>query len=278
VLRPIAAPAPVVFDSPHSGRFYPPGWVTACSRRELRRGEDAYVDALVRDATSSGIPVLLARYPRCYIDLNRNERDLDPTLLAGPWPGPLEPGEKSLRGLGLIRRHIVPGVAVNARPLEPREVRRRLDAIYHPYHRELDALLESSLERHGVVWLVDWHSMKSVGNSMTPDGPGAARPDAVVGDGDGRSAAPAVTEAVVQALRDVGLDVAINRPYAGGEIVRRCGAPRAGIHCVQVELNRGLYLDEVAVRKTAGFTRLQQQLLHVAERVAARAREAASRG
>lgn len=277
VFKPVEPSVPLIFDSPHSGRFYPPGWETACARQELRWGEDAYVDELIRGAAAFGVVVLAARYPRCYIDLNRQEADLDPALLASPWPGALQPGEKSARGLGLIRRYVVPGVTVNARLLEPREVQRRIDDIYCPYHEALRALLQTVLERHGVAWLIDWHSMKSSGNAMTPDGPGAVRPDAVVGDRNGAAAAPAVTTAVVDALRDVGLDVAINDPYAGGEIVRRYGDPGAGIHCVQVELNRGLYLDEPTTTKTAGFAELRGRLTKVTARLAAAAREASVR-
>ena len=103
---------------------------------------------------------------------------------------------------------------------------------------------------------VNWHSMKSVGNAMTPDGEGAKRADFVVSDGRGHTAAPAVTAAVVDALRIIGFTVSVNDPYTGGTIVKRTGSPDRGVHSVQVEINRALYLDERAVEKSAGFDAL----------------------
>lgn len=268
VIEPSAPSAPVLFDSPHSGRAYPPDWRTACSRAELRRGEDACVDELLAGAPAHGVTLLLATSPRCYLDLNRDPDDLDPAMLDGPWPGGARPSEKSLRGLGLIRRYVVPGVAVVDGVIAVAEVQRRLDTIYAPYHAELARRLEAMRAAHGVAWLVDWHSMKSVGNAMTPDGAGARRPDAVVGDLDGRSTGPALRKAVVEALRGAGLTVALNAPYRGGAILRRHARPEDGIHAVQVELNRGLYLDEVAVEKTAGFAALVGVVEEVAREVA----------
>jgi N-formylglutamate deformylase len=250
----------VVYDSPHSGRFYPPEFQTKASRGELRRGEDAYVDDLLDHAPSLGVALLDAAYPRCYIDLNRAETDIDATLLSEPWPTALAPTEKSARGLGLLRRYVVPGVEVNTHLLSVSEIRDRIDSVYRPYHAALDALIEETRSAHGRVWHLNWHSMKSVGNAMTPDGPVARGVDFVVSDVEGRSAAAEVTDCVVSALRDLGYRVGVNDPYKGGEIVKRIGAPEAGVHSIQVEINRALYLDESRVEKTNGFATLALHL------------------
>jgi N-formylglutamate deformylase len=250
----------LLYDSPHSGRTYPPDFRTVATGAALRRGEDAYVDALLAGATAHGAAVLVANYPRCYIDLNRAEDDIDPALLAEPWPAPLNPTEKSRRGLGLIRRFVTPGVPVYDGPLPVATVRQRLEQVYDPYHRQLRGLLTRLRERRGVAWFVDWHSMKSVGNAMTPDGEGARRPDMVVGDLDGRSAGPELTGRIVDGLRARGYRVALNDPYKGGTIVLRYGRPADGVHAVQVEMNRALYLDEAAVVTHAGFARLRDAL------------------
>ncbi len=269
IRRPTALSAPVVYDSPHSGRFYPPEFETKASRDELRRGEDAYVDELLDHAPSLGVAVLDATYPRCYIDLNRAETDIDAALLSEPWPTPLAPTEKSARGLGLLRRYVVPGVEVNARLLSVSEVRDRIDRVYRPYHAALDRLIGETRIAHGRVWHVNWHSMKSVGNAMTPDGAVARRVDFVVSDVEGRSAAREVTDCVVSALRDLGYRVGVNDPYKGGEIVKRIGAPDAGVHSVQVEINRALYLDESHVEKSTGFAALGLDLEKVTRRLVA---------
>jgi N-formylglutamate deformylase len=267
VLTPTAGEARLVFDSPHSGRFYPADWRTKAAGVALRRGEDAYVDELLGDAVAHAVVVLLANYPRCYIDVNREVRDLDAGLLAEPWPEPLEPSEKTRLGLGLIRRYVTPGVEVNEAPLAVADVMGRIERIYRPYHQTLRELLEGVRDRQGVVWHVNWHSMKSAGNAMTPDGPGAARPDVVVSDRDGATAAPALTEAVVETLRARGYRVAVNQPYRGGTIVASYGRPGKGIHSVQVELNRALYLDEARVAKTSRFAEVRDDVTALAARL-----------
>ena len=256
VRRSVVASAAVIYDSPHSGRFYPPDFQTKASREELRRGEDAYVDELLDGAPSLGVTVLDATYPRCYIDLNRAETDIDVSLLSEPWPTELAPTEKTARGLGLVRRYVIPGVEINARLLSVSEVQGRIDRVYRPYYAALHALMDESRIVHGRVWHLNWHSMKSVGNDMTPDGPVVRTADFVVSDVEGRSAGRDVTAFIVAALRDLGYRVAVNNPYKGGQIVKRIGSPANGIHSVQIEVNRGLYLDETRVEKSAGFPTL----------------------
>jgi N-formylglutamate deformylase len=264
-------PVRLVYDSPHSGRQYPTGWRTKATREELRRGEDAYVDELLSGATAHGAMVLDETVPRCYIDVNRAASDIDAELLAEPWPGPVVPSDKTRRGLGLIRRFVVPGVEINVGPLTVAEVRRRIADVYDPYHAALRAAIAAVREANGACWHVNWHSMKSVGNAMTPDGPGARRPDFVVSDRDGASASPELTSLVVETLRDMGYRVSGNDPYKGGTIVEQLGDPARGVHSIQVEINRALYLDELTVEKTDGFTPLANALACLTERLAAAA-------
>ncbi len=267
ILRP-AGPARLLYDSPHSGRVYPDDFLLASPLADIRRAEDAYVDELIAPAVDLGAVVLTATYPRCFIDLNRAPDDIDAGLLAEPWPGPLAPSEKSERGLGLIRRYVVPGVEVNAHKLRVAEVQERLSGIYHPYHRALDELVAELGVRATRVVHIDWHSMKSAGNAMTPDGAGTARADFVVSDRDGASAGPEVTSLVCESLRSFGYRVSVNAPYKGGAIVQRIGNPARRVHSVQVEINRGLYLDEMRVEKAAGFDALQRDLMRLTRAMA----------
>lgn len=269
--------SPLLFDSPHSGRHYPPDWVTGLSRPELRLGEDAFVDELIAEAPGLGITLLAANFPRCYIDVNREIDDIDPGLLEESWPGPnpLHPTEKSRKGLGLIRRYVVPGKLIVQKPLSIDDVRARIDNIYVPYHRALAELSEGLLRRFGFVWHVDWHSMKSMGNAMTPDGEGTRRPDMVVGDLDGTSADPRLVELVVNHLRGSGYRVTVNDPYKGASIVRKYGRPAHGCSTIQIEINRALYLDEPSVQLTRGFARLKSSVESLMVALVAEAREIA---
>jgi N-formylglutamate deformylase len=265
---------PLVFDSPHSGRHYPEGWNTPLPRAELRRGEDAYVDELVDSAPRHGITLLAAQLPRCYIDVNREMDDIDPALLEEPWPGPdpLRPSEKSRKGLGLIRRYVVPGKTIVDKPLPVADVKSRIERIYLPYHRALSEQIEAMRARFGFVWHIDWHSMKSRGNAMTPDGEDAPRPDMVVGDLDGTSAEPRLVELVVSQLRALGYSVSVNDPYKGATIVRRYGQPVRGCSTLQIEMNRALYLDEARVEPTEGFAKLKRSLESMMAALSAAAR------
>jgi N-formylglutamate deformylase len=267
VVRPSGTPL-LLYDSPHSGRYYPPDFESKCSRLELRRGEDAYVDELLAAAPALGATLLTGNYPRCYIDVNRGHTDIDAALLAEPWPHLLSPSDKSARGLGLIRRFVVPGVEAQARKLTVAEVQARIDLVYRPYHQTLKALVEEMLRERGSVLHVNWHSMKSVGNAMTPDGAGARRADFVVSDVRGASASSAVTELVVGTLRELGYAVTVNDPYTGGTIVQRTGAPTRGVHSIQLEINRALYLDEAAVERTPAFAALAAHLETFTRRLA----------
>ena len=212
LLPPTTDPLPLVYDSPHSGRYYPEDFRFKPALALLRQGEDAYGDELIANAADSGVTVLIAYYPRVYVDPNRDHDDIAEALLAEPWPDPVRPSAKSRRGLGLLRRYIVPGVEVHAEKLTVAEVRHRIDNIYWPYHRALRAELDRTKARFGFAWHINWHSMKSVGNRMAPDD-GKQRADFVIGDLDGKSAAPELVETIVEALRALGYRVARNDPY-----------------------------------------------------------------
>jgi N-formylglutamate amidohydrolase len=252
-------PLPLVFDSPHSGTAYPRDFTFAAPCELVRAAEDTHVEALFAAAPDHGATLLAALFPRSYIDTNRDVRDLDPALLDGDWPGPLQPGEKCKLGVGLIRRLAIPGVPMYARKLSVAEVRERIERFYLPYHDALAAIIDALHARFGVVWHVNCHSMGSRGNEMAPDGT-SVRPDFALGDRDGTTCSPIFTDMVAQFLGGRGYRVALNDPYKGAEIVRRYADPPARRHCLQIEINRGLYMDERTRERAAGFAKLQDDM------------------
>jgi N-formylglutamate deformylase len=267
------ARVPLLLDSPHSGRIYPADFEFYPDFTRLRRGEDAYVDRLIAPALHCGATVVAALFPRTYIDVNRHENDIDVELLASPWPYPVRPSEKTARGLGLLRRYVVPGEPVYApgTRLSVEQVHHRIVSYYEPYLTLIANAIDILHSEFGVVYHLDVHSMKSRGNAMTPDGAGTLRPDVVVGDLRGSACEPDFTQFVVRALEEEGLSVSVNKPYAGAGILRRFSAPMDGVHCLQIELNRALYLDEDKVEcyQDGRFERLQGALARVFARVAA---------
>ncbi len=269
----IGRPVPVVVDSPHSGFTFPQGWAPSAPLAALRTTWDAHVDRLWAHAPAHGAMLLAAEFPRAFCDVNRAEDDLDPAVLAAPWPTPLRPTSYSQRGMGLIRRLALPDVPMYAAPLPVEDVESRIAHYYRPYRAALRALLEEAREADGFVWHVNCHSMKSVGNAMNVDA-GAARPDVVVSDGRGSTADPALTTRIAEWFSLRGYRCAVNDPYQGGDLVRAFGAPAVGVHSVQIEVNRALYMDERSAEPHEGFSELQEELTAFAAALCAWAREA----
>jgi len=269
---PWGPPLPLVFDSPHSGTWYPPDFGHAVPMAVLRQAEDTHVERLFAAAPAAGAVLIEALFPRSYIDVNRALDDIDPALLAEPWPpevppGRLNPGEKCRLGMGLVRRLALPGLPLYDRALPVAEVRGRIERCYLPYHDALDAALGGLHARFGAVWHVDCHSMAARGSEMTPDG-AVVRADFVLGDRDGTTCAPDFTELVRSVLAAKGYDVRVNDPYKGAELVRRHGDPRAGRHSLQIEINRGLYMDEPTREPNARFRQTAADLADLVGRIA----------
>ena len=254
-----AAPAPVVFDSPHSGSVYPADFGYAAPFDLLRRTEDAFVDELFAAAPRFGAALLAALFPRSYIDPNRHEADIDALLLADDWPHEARPSERSGHGLGLVRRLVRSDVPVYDRRLTAAEILARIDRCHRPYHATLKAMLDGAHARFGAVWHVNCHSMRSTGRRGL-DGGVRRRADFVLGDRDGTTCGAEFTAFVGGMLAGFGYSVAVNAPFKGAELVTRHGDPARNRHSLQIEINRRLYMDERGVEKTAGFERLRADL------------------
>lgn len=261
VTRPfvVAGPAeqrvPFVFNSPHSGRFYPPRFL-AMSRLDalaIRRSEDCYVDELFGGVVALGAPMLAANFPRAYLDVNREPWELDPRMFADPLPP--YANTRSARvagGLGTVPRLVGEGFEIYAGKLPLDEAVMRVEGVYKPYHDELSRLLSRTHARFGMGVLVDCHSMPA----SVRVGDGRVRPDFIVGDRFGTACAPALTAAAIAILIGMGYNVAHNKPYAGGYITEHYGRPAQGLHALQIEVNRGLYLNERTCEPTVGFVPL----------------------
>jgi len=265
------SPGALVFSSPHSGTHYSAGF-KASSRLDplvLRRSEDAFVDELFASAAANGAPLLKALFPRAYVDPNREAWELDPAMFAGALPAFVNKNSpRAANGLGTVARVVANGAEIYAGKLDFAETKRRIEALYMPYHAALEKLLAEAQARSGASLLVDCHSMPSVGGPMDRD-PGRRRLDFVLGDCFGAACAPAAIETAERCLVQLGYAVARNDPYAGGFITRHYGAPAQGRHALQIEINRGLYMDEIAIEKAPGFAKLQADLAKLVETLAA---------
>ena len=255
VLRPQAWTTPHILACPHAGRSYPSSFVTSSRLPllDLRRSEDAYVDALLPTPDAVGAPVLTADFPRAFVDVNRAPYELDPLLFDAPVGADAARSGRVLAGFGVIPKLAAEGRAIYARRLSAAEGRARIKWCYEPYHAALRSLIRECLTRFGEAVIVDVHSMPSAG-------PGRRLPDLVLGDRFGASCGEEVITQWEAAFAREGLSTTRNSPYAGGFVTSLYGRPREGVHVLQVELNRGLYLDEGAVARSAGFPALRDRL------------------
>jgi N-formylglutamate amidohydrolase len=269
-------PIALVLDSPHSGEWYPPDFDHLPPREIVRRAEDTHVARLWRDAVLHGATLVEARFPRAYIDANRSLEDIDVELLSDAWADPVKPSRKSQQGIGLVWRLARGGTPMYARKLSSAEVRARIDRCWRPYHAALDALLDERHRAFGAVWHINCHSMPAVGDALADD-PGRERADFVLGDRDGTTCEPALTELVAYTARALGYSVAINDPYKGVELVRKHGRPHERRHSLQIEIKRTLYMDEETLVPNAGYANLQRDLTHIASAVARHVRERTGR-
>ncbi len=249
---------PLVVASPHSGIAYSDDFLAA-SRLDpltLRRSEDSFVDAIFAAAPELGAPLLAARFPRAYLDANREAWELDPAMFADTLPGFVNVRSPRVRmGLGTIARVVASGEEIYARKLRFAEARQRVEALYQPYHRVLRQLVGDTEAAFGGCLLLDCHSMPSAAS-----GGGQDAAEIVLGDCHGASCAPRIVEAARAFLVRRNFSVALNTPYAGGFTTGHYGAPRRGRHALQIEINRALYMDEPRFERKPGFDRLTAEM------------------
>ncbi|HTT83154.1 MAG TPA: N-formylglutamate amidohydrolase [Rhizomicrobium sp.] len=253
VVRPARQALPFVFASPHSGRLYPARFVerSRLGPVALRRSEDAFVDELFAPVVELGAPLLLARFPRAYLDANRAPAELDAAMFEGALPFAVDRSSPRVHaGLGIIPRVVREGVEIYREKLSARDAEERIQQFYRPYHVQLERLVLETRARFGIAIVVDCHSMPSA----------AAAPDIVLGDRLGLAAAPQATYAAECAFTAQGFSVARNTPYAGGHTTQLYGRPGASVHALQIEINRALYLDEERVERGVRFGEIRRRV------------------
>ena len=242
----------VVFASPHSGRVYPNSFMrqTVLDKHAIRSSEDAFVDTLFSSAPEHGAPLVTAGMPRAYVDVNRSEDELDPALIQGVRRSGHNPRVAS--GLGVVPRVVSNGKAIYSGKITRAEAQRRIDSFWRPYHAALRAELDHAKEMFGQAILLDSHSMPHEAMDSVAQ-TGAPRPDVVLGDRFGAAASDLIVGLVEDAFHAAGLTVTRNTPFAGAYVTQHYGRPSSGVHAIQIEIDRSLYMDERQIRPHHGF-------------------------
>jgi N-formylglutamate deformylase len=268
---PIVKPLPLAVDVSRSGREYPADFRSPLPFSTLHDNVSMYVDEIWSYTPQLGGTLLYALFPHMYIDANRNELDLDASLIEGKWPVPLKP-DVSLRGLGLLKSKSRYGEPVQEKKLTVAEITDRIDRYHRPYHRELESIIARLKSSHGFVYHLSCHCMSAIGAPTHPD-PGKERPDFCVGDVKGKTASSDFVSFVAQTIRDQGFSCTINEPYAGGEINTRYGNPAAGIDSIMIEINKKCFMDVETFKKTDGFERIKSAATNVLMAIVGRAQK-----
>lgn len=246
LIHPPRGPLPVLLSVPHSGRDYP-DWLiaSACQgRAALASVEDPLVDRLAWRAIQRGVGAVIARAPRAAVDCNRGEEEVDPAIIEGARRGPMS--ARARGGLGIIPARTQQHGYLWRGAVTRRQLDDRLDQAHRPYHRAVADQLDLLLDRFGSALLLDCHSMPP---------PAAGIPPIVFGDCHGRSADRWIGDTARAIARREGFEAGLNNPFAGGHVVERHGAPSRGVHAIQIEIDRRVYLDPEMRAPGPGFDR-----------------------
>lgn len=279
IVQPARQAGPLVLASPHSGRIYPEEFTrqSRLSQVVLRQSEDCFVDRLVAGAPRLGVPLLSALFPRVFVDPNREPTELDPDMFTDRLATPVNAASpRVLAGLGVIPRLAANEQEIYAGKLAPAEALRRLELFYRPYHRALAELVAATKREFGLCVLLDCHSMPSAGAWM--DGPQSRQRidvDYVLGDCFGAACAERLTAAAEATLSELGAKVRRNNPYSGGYVAQAYGRPAQGVHVLQLEINRAIYMNEANLEPAPGFAAVQDSLQALIERLSAAAQQLA---
>ena len=256
---------PLILDSPHSGQLYPTDFNHQAIFSKLRQAEDTYVDELFDSASNIGAVILKAEFPRSYIDPNRAETDfffkdiINPNNTVGEID--FKPSIKSELGIGLIWLKIPPeGEKMYKNKITLDELMNRVKKYHRPYHEALRKIMNKTYQKYGKFYHINCHSMQDNATAMSTQIQGTIRPDFVIGDKDGSSCDNGFTKEVVECLRDLKYEVAINDPYKGAELVSAYSNPNLKKHSLQIEINRKLYMNEETRVKHDGFNTLKHNL------------------
>lgn len=268
---PVVEPAPLVVDVSRSGREYPHEFRSPLPFTVLHDNASMYVEELFAHTPNAGGTLLFACFPNTFMDVNRDELDLDPAVVDGEFPVPLRPTPTALRGLGLIKTLSRYGEPMQEHRLTPAEIEERLARYHRPYHAELLRLVQAARSRAGYAMQLSCHCMSATGAPTHVDA-GKPRPDFCISDLKGRTASPASMALVVDTLRSYGWTVTINEPYVGNELIRRHGAPDKGVDSIQIEINKKNFMDVKTFRRNEGFDRVRADLSRLLDVCAQEAR------
>ena len=260
IIAPPVQTAPIVFVSPHSGAEYSPDFLSSSflDQKNLSRSEDRFVDDIFSSAPTYGAPILRAKFPRVFLDPNREPWELDPTMFEDELPNCVNKSSHRVRnGFGTIPKITINGEKIYKQKLKFQDAEERIGSLYIPFHDAIQNLLASTVERFGIAILIDCHSMPSVPKYNDSN---HEQPDIILGDCYGTTCSNTIIQTADQILTKIGFTVTHNVPYAGGFITKNYGRPNSGTHAFQIEIKRSLYMDEIRLNQLPKIETVRQKI------------------
>lgn len=252
---------PLVLSVPHKGTVFPEEFLanSQYSLAELRSNEDSFVDELVKQASDAGIPMIAMNIARSFVDVNRDKIELDPTMFYNhPQARETNVGGRRCRvGLGVIHRITAKNHNIYDGLLDYNEVLDRFEQVYDPYHKKLQQLIDKVIKKFGFCMVLDCHSMPSEICSLMQD---TTKIDFCLGTLFEQSCPMEMHNIFKQQLVSDGYNVADNCPYSGAYITFNYCQPRKGIYSMQMEINRGIYMNEHVYKKNDAFSKVSDDI------------------
>ena len=256
-----------IFNSPHSGSYYNKVFLNSTDLEiyDLRTSEDTFVSELFNSAKTFSSVLMEAKFPRSFVDLNRSHLELDPKIITGNFY--FEKTARNMAGLGVIPRFSGNGKEIYTKPITIEDAQKRLEYFYFPYHQFLKYLILESKKRLGYTVLFDCHSMPSKLNMENKNSNKNNNSDIILGDANGTSCSPFITEKVKIIFENYNFFVTKNHPFSGGFITKNYGDPGNNIHVIQIEINKKLYMDETSIQKNVNFENFRKKLILIIEKL-----------
>ncbi len=223
---------PILISVPHCGTEFPNELKDQYHPELIKAPDDTdwFVHQLYDFAPSMGMSMIAAKYSRWVIDLNRDPKSkplyTDGRIITALCPSTTFLGESLYKD--------------NRAEVDSKEVDRRLENYYWPYHNQIQSNLDRLKKKFGKVLLWDCHSIRQVVPTIQKE----KFPDLILGDADGTSASIGLIETTLTNLDHSGLVVNHNHPFKGGFITRHFGKPSENVHALQLEMTKLNYMDD----------------------------------
>ena len=232
---------PILITVPHAGDIYPDLFIKnlKLNLREVRQIEDYQSNKILDKIDEQMADIIIAQCSRAVVDLNRSRNAIDHSMFTQVFEHePVSEKQMIKYGLGVFPNKIF-GKTILKKSLPFSYAIHMLKHYYDPFHKSLNKQIIYLSNIFGFCYHIDLHTMPSKALLNFKK-----EPDIILGDNFGKSCSVGLINYFQNVFQENGFTVEVNNPYAGGFITRNYGNPSKGVHTIQIEINRKIYMDE----------------------------------